>query len=130
DIVRPGIVVIEYNARFGHERAVSVPYDSRFERRAAHYSGIYYGASLRALWLLAKRKGYALVGCNSAGNNAFFVSRELVPASLPGRDPEEAFVPAQFRESRDRQGRLALLDPADEARLLEGLPLTDVSRNP
>jgi hypothetical protein len=129
EAVRPAIVVIEYNARFGLERAVSVPYDPGFVRTVAHYSGIYYGASLRALWQLGKGKGYALVGCNSAGNNAFFVRRDLLPASLPERDPEEAFVAAQFRESRDRQGRLALLDSAQEARLLEGLPLTDVSRS-
>jgi hypothetical protein len=129
DVIRPGIVIIEYNARFGRERAVSVPYDPGFVRTVAHYSGIYYGASLRALWQLGKGRGYALVGCNSAGNNAFFVRRDLLPACLPERDPEEAFVPAQFRESRDRQGRLVLLDSAQETRLLEGLPLTDMSRS-
>jgi hypothetical protein len=129
DIISPAIVVIEYNARFGQERAVSVPYDPLFVRTKAHYSGIYYGASLRALWLLAKRKGYALVGCNSAGNNAFFVSRALLPASLPERDPQQAFAAARFRESRDRQGRLAFLDPAEEAVLLEGLPLIDLDRS-
>jgi hypothetical protein len=125
-VVTPAIVVVEYNARFGPDRAVSVPYDAGFERAKAHHSMIYYGASLRALWLLGKRKGYALVGCNAAGNNAFFVRRDLLPAALAELRPEEAFVPAGFREARDARGELALLDPREEAEILHGLPLVDV----
>lgn len=124
--VSPAIVVIEYNARFGAERAVTVPYDARFERAQAHPSMIYYGASLRALWRLGERKGYALVGCNSAGNNAFFVRRDLRPASLPERTPREAYVRAQFREARDIRGELALLDSDQEAEILRTLPVVDV----
>lgn len=124
--VSPAIVVIEYNARFGAERAVTVPYDARFERAQAHPSMIYYGASLRALWRLGERKGYALVGCNSAGNNAFFVRRDLRPASLPERTPREAYVRAQFREARDNRGELALLDSDQEAEILRTLPVVDV----
>src|SRR5258708_38333318 len=71
--VNPAIVVAEYNARFGPDRAVTTPYASNFVRSNAHYSQIYYGASLKALHLLAREKEYVLVGCNSAGNNAFFV---------------------------------------------------------
>ena len=124
--VSPAIVVIEYNARFGPARAVSVPYDERFERSKAHHSMIYYGASLRALWLLGRRKGYALVGCNAAGNNAFFVRKDLQPASLPAQRPEQAFVPARFREARDERGELALLDASQEEEILRGLPLVEV----
>jgi hypothetical protein len=128
--VSPAIVVIEYNARFGGERAVSVPYDAAFERSKAHYSMIYYGASLRALWLLGKRKGYALVGCNSTGNNAFFVRTDLLPASLPEREPAQAFVAAQFREARDERGALAFLDAAQEAAILRDLPVVEVEKAP
>lgn len=124
--VSPAIVVIEYNARFGPKRAVTVPYDANFVREKAHYSMIYYGASLRALWLLGRRKGYALAGCNAAGNNAFFVRKDLVPESLPERTPEEAFMSSQFREARDERGELAYLDPSQEAKLLQGLPLVNV----
>jgi hypothetical protein len=126
--VTPAIVVIEYNARFGAERAVSVPYDPGFERARAHHSMIYYGASLAALCLLGKRKGYALVGCNSAGNNAFFVRSDLRPASLPAREPGEAFVPARFREARDERGMLAYLDAAQEAEILRKLPVVEVDK--
>jgi len=126
--VSPAIVVIEYNARFGAERAVSVPYDAGFVRSKAHHSMIYYGASLRALCLLGKRKGYALVGCNSAGNNAFFVRRDLLPASLPEREPAQAFVAAGFREARDERGALAFLDATQEAAILRDLPVVEVDK--
>jgi hypothetical protein len=124
--VSPAIVVVEYNARFGPERAVSVPYDAGFERAKAHYSMIYYGASLAALWRLGKRKGYALVGCNSAGNDAFFVRRDLLPGSLPERTPAEAFAPARFREARDARGALAYLDAAQEVEILRNLPVVEL----
>jgi hypothetical protein len=126
--VSPALVVVEYNARFGPARAVTVPYDARFDRSQAHPSMIYYGASLRALWLLGRRKGYALVGCNGAGNNAFFVRNDLLPAALPARTAEAAFVPAQFREARDAQGALAPPDPAQEAEILRTLPVVDVEQ--
>jgi hypothetical protein len=116
--ISPAIVVVEYN--------VTVPHDADFSRAKAHPSMIYYGASLRALWRLGARKGYDLVGCNSAGNNAFFVRRDLRPSALPARTPEEAYVPAQFREARDGRGALARLDAAQEAEILRDLPLVDV----
>src|SRR5260370_15678967 len=62
DVVNPSIVVLEYNSGLGPERAVTIPYDARFVRSKAHYSNLYYCASLSALWLLGKRKGYSLVG--------------------------------------------------------------------
>lgn len=124
--VRPAIVIVEYNARFGAERAVTVPYDPRFDRRRAHYSCIYYGASLAALARLAERKGYALLGCNSAGNNAFFVRRDRLSETVRERTALEAFVHAGFREARERSGKLAFLSPEQERALLEGLPLVEV----
>jgi hypothetical protein len=126
DAVIPSIVVVEYNSRFGPERAVTVPYDPGFFRTTAHYSNIYYGASLAALCLLGKRKGYSFVGCNTAGNNAFFVRSELRPAGLPELTPAKGFVPLQFRESRNAEGKLALMTADQESALLETLPLTEV----
>ena len=126
DAVQPAIVVIEYNARFGPERAVTVPYDAAFVRQKAHYSMIYYGASLAALVALGRRKGYAFVGANTAGNNAFFVRRELKPDSLPELTAAGGFVACQFREARDQEGKLLFLSPAEEVARLAALPVVEV----
>ncbi len=126
-VVDPAIVVVEYNARFGKERAVTVPYDPAFTRGAAHYSNIYYGASLKAFCLLAEDKGYALVGTNQAGNNAFFVRRDLLNDKVREVSAEEAYTQNQFRESRAESGELAFLSLEEEQRLLESLPLVDVA---
>ncbi len=125
DVVSPRLVVVEYNSRFGAERTVTIPYDPEFTRASAHYSMIYYGASLSALAALGQRKGYVLVGCNSAGNNAFFVRRDCQGA-LPSMTPAAAFVAARFREARNAEGELAFLTPEEERSLLETLPLVEV----
>jgi hypothetical protein len=121
--VRPAIVIIEYNARFGPDRAVAVRYDERFERLKAHPSGIYYGASLKALHQLGTSKGYDLVGCNQAGNNAFFVRSDVRPETLPVQTPAEAYRPARFREARDQNGRLCFLSAEEEQAILANLPV-------
>lgn len=123
DVISPSIVISEYNHRFGNEKSVTVPYDKDFVRENAHYSMIYYGASLKALVNLGKRKHYAFVGCNTAGNNAFFVRRDLLPEGLHEMTAEEGFVAGKFRESRDREGKLSFLTSEEEAQLLLSLPL-------
>jgi hypothetical protein len=126
DVVRPAIVVVEYNWRFGPERRVTVPYDAAFVRGRAHHSMVYYGASLAALEALGARKGFDLVGCNSSGNNAFFVRRELRPSGLPAVTAQQAFVPASFREARLPSGSMAHIPPSEEIDLLADLPLVEV----
>jgi hypothetical protein len=71
--ISPRAVVIEYNASWFPPMSLTVPYQERFEWK----SNTYFGASLKALELLAERKGYHLVGCCFAGVNAFFVRRDL-----------------------------------------------------
>ncbi|MDX2252314.1 MAG: hypothetical protein NW202_08510 [Nitrospira sp.] len=126
EAVEPCIVVVEYNARFGPDRAVTVPYDANFTRVCAHHSMIYYGASLSALVALGARKGYDFVGANSAGNNAFFVRRDLRPSSLPVRTATEGFIASQFRESRGDNGQLLFLTADEEQRILKDLPLVEI----
>lgn len=126
DAVRPAITIVEYNWRFGPERRVTVPYDATFMRERAHHSMVYYGASLAALEALGSRKGFDLVGCNSSGNNSFFVRRDLRPPELPAVTAREAFVPACFREARLPSGDLAQLAPSDEIGLLADLPLVEI----
>jgi hypothetical protein len=127
DIIKPAIVVTEYNFRFGATKAVTVPYDSNFVRTQAHYSNIYYGASLKALCLLANKRGYALVSCNSDGNNAFFVRNDLKPELFKELTPEEGYVTAHFRESRDEAGNLLYLSLQEEQKILNSLPLVEIN---
>lgn len=124
--INPAIVVVEYNARFGKNRAVTLPYDPGFVREKAHYSNIYYGASLKALCFLAQEKGYSFVGTNSAGNNAFFVRKDLMNEQLKELNVEDGYVQNQFRESRNQDGKLAFLTNDQECRMLLELPLVDI----
>jgi hypothetical protein len=125
-VSNPAIVICEYNALFGAERRVTIPYDPTFVRQHAHWSRLYAGASLAALEALGKRKGYALVGVNRAGNNAFFVRSDALPSSLPPRSATELHRMPQFRESRDEQGGLTYLAPEAAAKLIAHLPLVEV----
>lgn len=123
--VKPRIVVAEYNATFGPSARISVPYDPLFQRNRAHHSNLYYGASLAALEEMAVRKGYRLVGTNTAGNNVFFVREDLAGA-LPRLNAAQAFVQARFRESRSADGSLTYLAPLHRAELISQLSVVDV----
>jgi hypothetical protein len=126
DVVSPRILVVEYNSNFGPEAAVTVPYDPDFERRRAHWSQLYWGASLAALDGLARRKGYALIGGNSAGNNAFWV-REDVLGEVPRVTVDEAYAVSRFRESRDESGALSYVrDQRARLAIIRNMPLWDV----
>jgi hypothetical protein len=125
-VVYPSIVIVEYNSLFGPERSVTVPYDGGFIRHKVHYSGIYYGASLKAFVQLGRRKGFAFVGSNSAGNNAFFVRSDLVRPPLRDLTAAEGYVKRNFRESRNENGDLAFSTLEQESALISHLPLVEV----
>ncbi len=125
DVVSPRIVVAEYNSLWGPDRAVTVPYDPTFVRGQKHHSNLYYGASIAALARLAASKGYALVGGNSAGNNAFFV-RDDVRGPIPAVSPLAAYRRAAFREGRDASGALTFADFSARLRAVESLLLHDL----
>ncbi|WP_291271240.1 hypothetical protein [Geothrix sp.] len=123
--IQPQIVVAEYNAVFGPDRAVTVPYSPAFDRRQAHHSYLYFGASLRALCQLAEEKGYAFVGCNEAGNNAYFVRKDLSDPFLVV-SPEAGFMDSRFRESRDTQGHMNRLAGPARLEAIAHLPVVDL----
>lgn len=114
--VRPRILVLEYNALFGSKLSLTVPYLEKFDRKSAHPSGYYFGASLRALTDLAVEKGYVLVGCESRGGNAFFVRRDVL-SGLAEKSVEEAFRKLSvgggmtFSEPLKQIAHLPLQDP-------------------
>jgi hypothetical protein len=116
--VRPRVVAIEYNASFGAERSVTVPYEAEFDRYRKHTSGWYHGASLGALAKLAAARGYALAGCDSFGANAFFVRRDVMCPGVEEFTVAEAFYPSVPR----------LRECSQEAQfnLIRHLPLTEI----
>ncbi|MCF6407042.1 hypothetical protein L3C95_29365 [Chitinophaga filiformis] len=125
DVVDPVIVVAEYNSVFGIDRAITVPYKPDFIREQAHYSHLYFGASLKALCVLAEEKGYAFVGSNSIGNNAYFVKKNRL-GGLRALSAEEGYVYSRFRESRDKKGNLNYLSGAERYECIKGLSVYNV----
>jgi hypothetical protein len=124
--VSPSILIVEYNSVLGPEHAVSVPYDPGFVRADAHWSYLYWGASLAALTHAANRKGYALVAGNAAGNNAFFVRRDVLGA-IPEIAVEDAYMDSRFRESRSPDGEMTYVSGRDERlALIRDCRLVDV----
>ena len=60
DVIMPSVVIVEYNHRFGPERAVTIPYSADFQRSKAHYSNIYYGASLSGALHIRAKEGVCI----------------------------------------------------------------------
>ncbi|TMJ05794.1 MAG: hypothetical protein E6G97_01970 [Alphaproteobacteria bacterium] len=73
EVVKPRVVVIEYNAGLHPPLSLTVPY----QPNAAGDGSNFFGASLEALVRLGRSKGYRVVGCNISGSNAFFVRADL-----------------------------------------------------
>ena len=121
--INPHIVILEYNSVFGIDRAITVPYSAGFIRTKHHHSNLYFGASLRALYELSSHKGYAFLGCNSAGNNAYFVLREHIHRHVKEVSLEDGYVESKFRESRDHDGMLNFAQGEDRLKIIKGLPV-------
>ncbi|MBW4481202.1 MAG: glycosyltransferase [Tildeniella torsiva UHER 1998/13D] len=81
EVVKPRVIMVEYQDILGGDRALTVPYKADFNRFDTHPD--FYGASLPAFVKLATAKGYRLVGCNQYGYNAFFVANGLGDELLP-----------------------------------------------
>lgn len=125
DCVQPIIVIVEYNSLFGIERAISIPYKADFTRKNAHFSNLYYGASLPALCHLAEQKGYIFIGCNSNGNNAYFIRKDKAK-NLKEVEVAKGYKQASFKESRTEQNTLSYLNYNDAMELIKALPVINV----
>jgi len=99
------VIVIEYNAMFGPDVSVTVPYRPDFAWDKAHWSWVYFEASLRGLVSKAEETGYTFVGCESHGANAFFVRKD-VAGGLQQLSVEEGFVPSTAPVARTEEGSL------------------------
>ena len=127
--LNPAIIIAEYNSIFCDSRPITVPYEADFVRKQKHYSHLYFGASLAALEYAANKKGYALVTCNLAGNNAFFVKEDLLNDKIFKKTVKEAFVESKFRESRNKYNELSFLGGNQRNELIKGLSVLNVVKN-
>ena len=124
----PSIIICEYNSLFGQKKTVTVPYKKNFTRSEEHYSNLYYGASINAFIELMKKKNYYLVGTNSAGNNAFFVKKNLWLKVKKLIIKKKVFN-SKFRESRDTKGKLTFLSKKKSLILIKNKFMIDLKNN-
>ncbi|WP_276480595.1 hypothetical protein [Paraflavitalea pollutisoli] len=122
DVINPVIVIAEYNSIFGVNTSWTLPYNPSFVRTRDHKI-IYYGASLRALCSIATEKGYTFVGCNSKGNNAYFIRNDKMKPCISAKTPQEGYVRSKFREA---QLNGSWVTGADRIKIMEGLDIYDV----
>ena len=125
DVIQPRVVVCEYNSAFGAAECVSVPYAPDFDRTKAHYSNLYFGASLGAFCHLAEKKGYVFIGTASAGVNAFFVRRDCA-SGFRNCNPAEDFRPSANRDSKTKGGKNSFLRHGERLPVIKELPVVDV----
>jgi hypothetical protein len=110
-VCSPRVLVMEYNALFGADRALTLPAEGLPARRPKGY----FGASLAALEKKAREKGYRLVHCDHYGVNAFFLRNDVAP-QIVGQTPAAAFRP--------------MLGADDEERVLDVFALIEEQRLP
>lgn len=127
-VINPALVVAEYNAVFGDIQSLTIPYRPDFQRGAAHHSMLYFGASLQALVDLGISKGYRFLGTGMAGCNAFFVRNDLY-SHLSDCVKSIRAYPTLAREARDEHGNLKFTSGVARTKIIEALPVIDLSRN-
>ena len=91
-VVSPRVVVIEYNAKIPPSCEWIMPYceQQRWDGSDKH------GASLLSLELLGRKKGYALVGTNISGVNAFFVRNDCLNDRFIIGTSKDLYNPPRF----------------------------------
>ena len=129
EVVTPAIVIVEYNSLFGSERPISIKYDDAFIRTNAHYSNLFWGSSIKSLYNLAIKKGYSFIGCNSGGNNAYFIRNDKLNDTVRPVTLKDGYVESKYRESRDENGRLTFLSKQQARELLKDLMVYNTELN-
>lgn len=109
---RPSVAIVEYNASFGPERSLTVPYPMKHVVK-----DIYYGASLSCWHSVMGKYGYDFVTVDSAGVNAVYIQRGAGTVEFVGSTWEDnASMAQRFGSLEDRWTKMA------------GLPFNKVMR--
>tara|TARA_B100000282_G_C31726807_1_gene488891 strand:+ start:108 stop:1013 length:906 start_codon:yes stop_codon:yes gene_type:complete len=124
------IAVIEFNSNFGYKKEISVPLIKNFDRTKYHYSNLCYGASLKAIINLMKKKGFVFIGTNLHRVNAFFVQKKLlkkINLNLNSKNLKNN-TDSNIRESRDKKNKLTYLTSKKKIKIIGNCKVIDVSK--
>lgn len=125
------LFVLEYNPTFGHNLEITIPNINNFNRFKSHYSGCYYGSSLKAMIKLMDRKGYDFLGTNKLNFNAFFASKNIshkFENLKQNLDSLENYSLIKIRDSKNKEGELDFLDKKQRLIQIKNLEVIDVSQ--
>jgi hypothetical protein len=125
--IKPIIFIAEYNSVF-ELNPWTIPYKSDFYRTSSHFSNLYWGAGIKPIYDLALSRGYSFIGCNSAGNNAYFIQNDKMK-ELRSISLEKGFVRSKYRESRNEKGELNYVSANDRLNAIKGLPVYNTINN-
>ena len=126
--LEPSIIICEYNSLFGQKKAITVPYKKNYIRSNEHYSNLYYGASIKAFIDLLKKRNYFFIGTNSAGNNAFFVRKNIWKKAKKVITDKKIFE-SKNRESRNSEGKLTFLNKKKSLEIIKNKIVIDLKNN-
>ena len=126
--LEPSIIICEYNSLFGQKKAITVPYKKNYIRSNEHYSNLYYGASIKAFIDLLKKRNYFFIGTNSAGNNAFFVKKNIWKKAKKVITDKKIFE-SKYRESRNSEGKLTFLNKKKSLEIIKNKIVIDLKNN-
>lgn len=113
---RARVVVVEYNAVL----PADVDWKVNYAAERVWSGSQNMGASLKAYENLGRRLGYALVGCDFAGNNAFFVREDLVGDHFASPfTAENHYEPPRFTARRYHPNAILDRAPAPPAQPAE-----------
>jgi hypothetical protein len=120
--IKPAIIICEYNSLYGFSRPYTIPYQEDFVR-GTKYPFNYYGISLKSACDLAAERGYSFIGCNSAGNNAYFIENGCMPhIGIKPVSPQEGYVFQKFTEAYNAAAG-DWYRGADKVKTINGLPV-------
>ena len=125
------IAIIEFNSTFGSEKEITVPYKKNFDRSKYHYSNLCYGASLKAINNIMKKKGFIFIGTNLHRVNAFFVSKKYINKiglRIPKNKDLKKYVDSNIRESRSKNNLLSYLSGKKKIQIIKDCEIIDLSK--
>jgi hypothetical protein len=125
------LFVMEYNPTFGHSLEITIPKIKNFNRFKLHYSGCYYGSSLKAILRLMDRKGYDFLGTNKLNFNAFFALKNIsykFENLKKNLNSLEDYSLIKIRDSKNKDGELDFLDKKERLMQMKNLEVIDVSQ--